>query len=117
MYRMDRPQLIRRLRIAASVFFAVVTVAMCVLWVRAHWKVDSVYGPIINATHLVFTSRHGGIGIGVGKLIEEPGFHWLQFEAHDFPPRESNLGLLGFEVLWPTPKKTVLYGIRAPFGI
>jgi hypothetical protein len=38
---MDRPQLIRRLRIAASVFFAVVTVALCVLWVRSYYLTDS----------------------------------------------------------------------------
>lgn len=37
---MDRPQLIRCLRIAVSVFFAVVTVALCVLWVRSFWTVD-----------------------------------------------------------------------------
>lgn len=34
---MDRPQLIRRLRITMSVFFAVVTVTLCVLWVRSYW--------------------------------------------------------------------------------
>jgi hypothetical protein len=38
---MDRPQLIRRLRIAVSVFFAVVTLALCVLWVRSYWWRDN----------------------------------------------------------------------------
>jgi hypothetical protein len=32
----------RKLRIAASVFFAVLTVALCVLWVRSYWWVDSI---------------------------------------------------------------------------
>jgi hypothetical protein len=40
--RMDRPQLIRRLRIAVSVSFAVVAVALCVLWVRSYWRCDRV---------------------------------------------------------------------------
>jgi hypothetical protein len=38
---MDRPLLVRRLRIAASVFFALIAVALCVLWVRSYWRVDS----------------------------------------------------------------------------
>jgi len=32
-----------RLRIAASVFFAVVTVALCVLWVRSYWRGDVLF--------------------------------------------------------------------------
>lgn len=40
---MNRPQLIRRLRIATSVFFAAVTVALCVLWVRSYWRVDNIW--------------------------------------------------------------------------
>ena len=40
---MDRPQLIRRLRIAATVFFAVVAIGICVLWVRSYRVADAVY--------------------------------------------------------------------------
>jgi hypothetical protein len=32
----------RKLRIAVSVFFAVLTVALCVLWVRSYWQSDTV---------------------------------------------------------------------------
>src|SRR5262245_6242240 len=32
----------RRLKIAWTVFFAVLTVALCVLWVRSYWKADCV---------------------------------------------------------------------------
>jgi hypothetical protein len=40
--RMDLPKLTRCLRIAASVIFAVVTVALCVLWVRSYWWVEHI---------------------------------------------------------------------------
>ena len=53
---MDRPQLIRRLRIAASVFFAVVTVALCVLWVRSYWRVRS-----CSARHVAASVANGFI--------------------------------------------------------
>ena len=32
----------RRLKIAWSVFFAVLTVALCVLWVRSYWRIDHI---------------------------------------------------------------------------
>ena len=35
--------MLRRLRIAASVFFALVTVALCLLWVRSHWMGGSMH--------------------------------------------------------------------------
>ena len=31
----------RKLRIAASVFFGTLTVALCLLWVRSFWRIDS----------------------------------------------------------------------------
>jgi hypothetical protein len=34
---MDRPQLIRRLRITRSVFFAGVAATLCMLWARSYW--------------------------------------------------------------------------------
>ena len=40
---MDKPTVIRRVRIAMSVFFGVLTVALCVLWVRSHWWSDAFY--------------------------------------------------------------------------
>lgn len=38
---MDRPQLIRRCRIVASVFFAFLAVAICLLWLRSYSWLDS----------------------------------------------------------------------------
>ena len=39
---MDKQAIIRRVRIAVSVFFGVMTVALCVLWVRSYWRLDFV---------------------------------------------------------------------------
>jgi hypothetical protein len=56
---MDRPQLIRRLRIAASVFFAVVTLALCVLWVRSYWFRDVIHCRTSGSSVIVFASMKG----------------------------------------------------------
>ena len=42
---MDRPQLNFRLRIAVSVLFAAVTMALCALLVRSYWRSDHVTWP------------------------------------------------------------------------
>lgn len=36
----------RRARIAVSVFFGLLTVALCVLWVRSYWRVDNIWWQI-----------------------------------------------------------------------
>jgi hypothetical protein len=59
--------MIRRLRIAASVFFAVLTVALCVLWVRSYWRIDGV--------HIFFRSHVFEAWSAAGEI------HW----GHDFP--------------------------------
>jgi hypothetical protein len=56
---MDRPQFFRRLRIAASVFFAVVTAALCLLWVRSYSRVDILYGALPGVFGFEIAS-HGG---------------------------------------------------------
>jgi hypothetical protein len=55
---MDRAQLIRRIRIAASVFFALVTVALIVLWARSYKRIDIVYGRNA-ASEFAIGSTHG----------------------------------------------------------
>ena len=49
---MDKQAVIRRVRIAVSVFFGVLTVAMCVLWATSYSKVlsASFYSPPQNDT-------------------------------------------------------------------
>jgi hypothetical protein len=54
----------RELRIAASVFFAALTVALCVLWVRSYWCTD-----VVLLTHqpkfYTLSWVHGFIGVGI----------------------------------------------------
>jgi hypothetical protein len=51
--------MIRRLRIAASVFFAILSVALVILWVRSYWARDSVWGWFPFPAYLQFTSESG----------------------------------------------------------
>jgi hypothetical protein len=54
---MDRPQLIRRLRIAVSMFFAVVAVALCVLWVRSYEWRDNLYSNFFPLTVMISSQQ------------------------------------------------------------
>lgn len=81
---MDRPQLIRRLRITASAFFAVVTVALCVLWVRSCTWAD-----IFNrqsASHWSMVSTRGAIVLS--KRALSPNVQRLPRWKYRLTPRE-----------------------------
>jgi hypothetical protein len=54
---MDRPQLTRRIRLAASVFFTMIVVAICVLWFRSHSRCD--YVQRVNISSLFICSECG----------------------------------------------------------
>lgn len=60
---MDRPQLICRLRIAVSALFAVVTVLLCVLWVRSYSISDTLRGPASNNSRIWINSLEGRVNI------------------------------------------------------
>jgi hypothetical protein len=47
---MDRPRLIRDLRIAVSAVFGVLCVVLLVLWVRSYWKL-STFGEYVTPSH------------------------------------------------------------------
>ena len=61
---MDRPQLIRRLRITTSVFFAVVTVVLCVLWVRSYWFGGN-WGIQLPQRTIMINVARGHVGVSV----------------------------------------------------
>ncbi|MGD9632267.1 MAG: hypothetical protein AB7G28_25850 [Pirellulales bacterium] len=50
----------RKLRIAVSVFFGLLTVALCVLWVRSYWRVDALEA---NVAFYIF-----GVSSAVGEI-------------------------------------------------
>ena len=47
---MNRPRLIRGLRIAWSVWWGILCVLLIVLWVRSYWWVDQCHGDQLFAT-------------------------------------------------------------------
>ena len=51
----------RRLRIAASVFFAALTIVLAVLWVRSYWVVNNWQSVVVDHRALQWCSRHGGM--------------------------------------------------------
>src|SRR5262245_28132824 len=57
---MDRPRLIRGLRIAWSVWWGIVCVLLVVLWVRSYWRWDGI-AYFHTANHCGFESRWGRV--------------------------------------------------------
>ena len=64
--------MLRRLRISASVFFAVLTVALCVLWVRSYRCMDGISAVSANNAGTEFISSVGGLSYV--KLSDATGF-------------------------------------------
>lgn len=66
----------RKVRIAVSVFVGVLTVVMCVLWVRSYWRMDWV------------TIHFGGSGVSAASLT---GAIVFNFQKQFVPHREIRL--------------------------
>jgi hypothetical protein len=49
----------RKLRIAVSVYFGLLTVALCVMWVRSYYWIDNVVGPVTATQQIGFASSKG----------------------------------------------------------
>jgi hypothetical protein len=75
--------MLRRLRIAASVFIIVVTAALMGLWVRSYWRSDILYRLDKN-NHVI------GIGSEKGMVFLWPG--------HTVPPMPLTSGLQGWQL-------------------
>jgi hypothetical protein len=66
----------RRLRIAVSVFFGLVCVALCVLWVRSYWRFDYVSGMATASRQVEIFAIQGRLVIGTwGETIIAPWGH------------------------------------------
>ena len=59
------PRRFRRTRIAVSVFFGLLTVALCVLWVRSYYRIDLACSPW-GDTDISVWSQRGFVVIEVG---------------------------------------------------
>ena len=69
---MDQQAVKRRVRIAVSVFFGVLTVAMCVLWVRSYNHQFGVWWQYTNQYSFTIASEVGSVLIGL-RDRERPG--------------------------------------------
>ncbi len=90
----------RRLRIAVSVFFAMLPVLVCVLWVRSYWRSDQVDFPITGHHGVSITSVRGQMscwrwnGGGRIQFWSQTTEEWLGHppvvnEYFDFPPHQG----------------------------
>lgn len=60
----SKPRLrFRRTRIAVSVFFGLLTVALCALWVRSYYGIDWILGPVGGGKIVTLTSMRGSLWI------------------------------------------------------
>jgi hypothetical protein len=57
---MDRTLIFRRLRIATSMFFALIAVALCLLWVRSYRTCDTVSIRDARSGHFTFLGSNSG---------------------------------------------------------
>lgn len=62
------PQRFRRTRIAVSLFFAVLTMALCVLWARSYWRHDGLFGWLSSANTVVFVSGGGWFEVRIAAV-------------------------------------------------
>jgi hypothetical protein len=67
--------MVRRLRIDASVFFAIMMVPLIVLWVRSYWWWDQLYNPISPSRLIVIESASGRVILELAKGL--PGSPWI----------------------------------------
>jgi hypothetical protein len=65
------PRRFRRTRIAVSAFFGLLTVMLCVLWVRSYWHLDVAYGWFPIPLYLQLDSCDGDIKL-IANQEEQP---------------------------------------------
>ena len=77
---MDRPRLIRGLRIAVSAVCGILCVLLIVLWVRSYWWQDDVVGCVSDKLYFQFGSSPGTCWLAL-STSELPGTRW-KVHAH-----------------------------------
>jgi hypothetical protein len=80
---MNRPRLVRALRIAWSVVCGIAAVLLLCLWVRSYWTADTVYVPLPNSWNVMFRSIPGAC---MGGIFKGPdgGLLWETETSDDF---------------------------------
>jgi hypothetical protein len=77
------PGMVRKLRIAVSVFFGLLTVALCVLWVRSYWWGECVFRANSEATTAIgWNAGHAYfVRLGPDGYAPSPEWHYLCEDA------------------------------------
>lgn len=89
----------RKLRIAVSVFFGVLTLTLCILWVRSYWWWDSVYVGVTDHSFAVLESVKGRCNAGIAFVKPTHPFELSVQElgVTQDPEWEVGKSILGFE--------------------
>jgi hypothetical protein len=110
----------RRLKIAWSVFFTLLTVALCVLWVRSYWWLDGVTRGVPDGAGYKLISLKGELGLWrysshIGATIV--GWHRGVMPAADLSAlsaREMLPGVIVISYVRPIVKTNWPYAVIAP---
>ena len=102
-----------RLKIAWTVFFAVLSVALCVLWLRSYWYIDAIIFDSPWAKAFGGASVVGEIEIGMTPLSPN---NFVKFDSHGVIDRseerafmhEYSSTICGFGVSHGTPETFIL---------
>ncbi len=78
-----QPKWLRRLRIGTSAFFGLLTVALCVLWVRSYWWFTAGQGQIFDRRAFAFQSLDGSVTVTF--LRANNSSRMTSYEAMGFP--------------------------------
>jgi len=90
----------RRLRIAVSVFFAVLTVLLCVLWLRSFSTREHLRWRVTTSRAVSIASREGIIGVSTWtKNLDGISSFVFSGPVVGSPPRRQMSNPLGFEFI------------------
>jgi hypothetical protein len=97
---MDRPRMVRFLRIAVSAVFLTLCLVFVVLWVRCYWLIDTLWGPATNNGQIAIVSIQGQLFLGNNYAGRYPSWS-----------RQSGILYSKWRSIW-----TVLFPRRDVFG-
>ena len=94
---MNRPRILRLLRIASSVVCGIVSLLLIGLWVRSYWRWDNFHGPLPGDCYTVNNSLQGQLSLGLGRFFGANAWGWGSVEASEPAKRNWLRQALGYE--------------------